>query len=114
MQSTHKNDTFNLIDFAKEKCNNNTCIVDFLNRNNICRHQAFFYAPGYFLFNTIQVLFHFHYSSIELKNGLIDHFFLCLARGDVHALESYQYDLEPKDLYQEHRIHDVDTYLHRM
>jgi hypothetical protein len=75
IQSTHKNDTSNLIDFCKEQCNRNTCINNVLNRNIFCKLQAFSYTPGNFLFNTFQVLLHFHYSSIELQNGLIDHLF---------------------------------------
>ena len=85
-----------------------------MNINNIYKLQAFSLAPGDFLFDTFQVLLHFCCSSIELQNGLIDHFFVCLAHGDVDALESYQYDLEPKSLCQEHKIHDVDTYFLRM
>ena len=85
-----------------------------MNRNNICRLQAFSYAPGDCLFDTFQVLLHFSYSSTKLWNGLIDHFFVFLAHGDVVALESYQNDLQPQVLYQEHRIHDVDTYFYRM
>ena len=57
---------------------------------------------------------HFCYLSIELRNGIIDHFLNCLQRNDTEAKESYQYELDPIMLYQLHRIHDVDTYLRKM
>ena len=74
----------------KEQCNSNASIDNVLNRNNLCKIQAFSCAPWDCLFDTFQVLFHFRYSSIELRNGIIDHFFVSLACGDVGALESYQ------------------------
>jgi hypothetical protein len=48
------------------------------------------------LFDAFQVLLHFHYSSTELCNGLIDYFLGCLKNGDVESLESYEYNF-PSD-----------------
>jgi hypothetical protein len=44
-----------------KECNNNASIGDVLNRNNICKLQAFYYALGDYLFDTFKVFFHFHY-----------------------------------------------------
>lgn len=63
----------------KQECNSNARIDDVLNRNNLCKLQAFYYALGDCLFDTFQMLLQFPYSSIQLGNGIIDHFFLCLA-----------------------------------
>ena len=79
----------------KKECNSNASIDDVLNRNNMFKLQAFYYALGDCLFDTFQVLFQFHYSSIQLRNGIIGYFFLCLAHVDADALESYQYELDP-------------------
>jgi hypothetical protein len=85
-----------------------------LNTNGLFRLHAFSYTPGDCLFDAFQVLLHFRYSSIELRNGLIDHFLFCLNNGDVEALQSHQYELAYDFLYQLHGIHDVQTYLHKM
>jgi hypothetical protein len=45
-----------------------------LRNNDLFRLDAFSYTTGDCLFDAFQVLFHFHYSSTELCNRLIDHF----------------------------------------
>jgi hypothetical protein len=54
------------------------------------------------------------YSSIELGNGLIDHFLVCLDNGDIEALESYQYELGSDFLHELHGICDINIYLSKM
>ena len=61
-----------------------------LHNNGIFRLDAFLYTVGDCLFDAFQVLLQFHYSSTELRNGLIDHFLACLKNGYVEALDSYQ------------------------
>jgi hypothetical protein len=73
-----------------------------LHKNGIFRLDAFSYTVGDFLFNAFQVLLHFHYSSIDLRNGLIDYFLGYLENGKVEALESYQYKLASYFLCQLH------------
>ena len=85
-----------------------------LMNHSLFRLQQFAYTPGDCLFNAFEVLLHFRYSSIELRNGIIDHFLNCLQQNDTKAKESYQYELDPIMLYQLHRIHDVDTYFRKM
>jgi hypothetical protein len=85
-----------------------------LHNNALFRLDAFSYIAGDCLFDAFQVIFHFHYSSTELCNGLIDHFLDFLENGNVEALESYQYELASNSLFQLHGIHDVSTYISKM
>jgi hypothetical protein len=85
-----------------------------LHTNGLFRLDAFSYTVGDCLFDAFQVLLHFHYSSTDLCNGLIDYFLDCLKNGDVEALESYEYELASDLLWQLHGIHDVTTYFSKM
>ena len=69
-------------------------IDEVLHSNGLFRLDAFSYTVGDCLFDAFQVLFHFHYSSTDLRNGLIDYFLGCLKNGDDEALESYEYKRE--------------------
>ena len=89
-------------------------IDQLLHNNALFRLDAFSYSVGDCLFDAIQVLLHFHYSSTKFPNGLIDHFLACLENGNVEALESYQYELAFDFLCQLHGIHDVATYFSKM
>jgi hypothetical protein len=82
--------------------------------NGLFRLDAFSYIPGDCLFDAFHVLLHFRYSSIELRNGLIDHFLACLQNGDLEAFQSYEYELATDFLYQLHGVDNVHTYLSRM
>ena len=57
---------------------------------------------------------HFLYTSIEIREGTINHFCVCLEYGDLAALESLQADLETDYLQDLHSISDVDEYLECM
>ncbi|KAH9299310.1 hypothetical protein KI387_030992, partial [Taxus chinensis] len=85
-----------------------------LTKHSLFRDDAFKYNVGDCLFDTFVVLLHFRYSSIKLRNGIIDHFLHSLHRGDADALQSLQLELDHDALYTLHRIHDVETYFHRM
>ena len=98
---------------TKKHCIDNNIDIVLMN-HSLFRLQQFAYTPGDCLFNAFEVLLHFRYSSIELRNGIIDHFLNCLQQNDTEQKESYQYELDPIMLYQLHGIHDVDTYLRRM
>jgi hypothetical protein len=82
--------------------------------NALFRLDAFSYTVGNFLFDTFQVLLHFHYSSTELRNGLIDYFLTFFKNGNVKALQSYEYELEYDFLQQLHGIQDVTSYFSKM
>jgi len=60
----------------------------------VFRSDAFLYTVGDCLFDEFQVLLHFRYSSIDLRNGLIDYFLGYLKNGNAKALQSYEYELE--------------------
>jgi hypothetical protein len=64
-----------------------------LHSNALFRLDAFSYTVGDCLFDTFQVLLHFRYSSIELRNGLIDYFLSYFKNGDAEALQSYGYKI---------------------
>jgi hypothetical protein len=85
-----------------------------LHSNAIFRLDAFSYTAWDFLFDAFQVLLHFHYSSTDLCNGLIDYFLGCLKNGDAEALESYEYELEYDFLLQLHGIRDVTMHFSKM
>jgi len=78
--------------------NNIDCV---LKRNGFFRLNAFSYTVGDCLFDSFEMLLHFHYTSNELWNGLIEHFFF-LNNNDVEAIESYEYELAPDFLYEIH------------
>ena len=50
----------------KKQCDDDVTIDDVLNTNNLFRHEAFSYNPGDCLFNVVEVLLHFRYTSTEL------------------------------------------------
>jgi len=85
-----------------------------LHSNGIFRFDAFSYTVGDFIFDAFQVRLHFHYSSLDLRNGLIDYFLGYLKNGDAEALESYEYELASDFLWELHEIHDVTTYFSKM
>jgi hypothetical protein len=89
-------------------------IDEVLHSNGIFRLDAFSYTVGDCLFDAFQVLLHFHYSSTDLHNGLIDYLLGYLKNGDAEALDSYEYKLESDFLQQLHGIHDVATYFSKM
>jgi exonuclease III len=99
---------------AKEQYIPHSNIDHVLQINGLFRLDAFSYIPGDCLFDAFHVLLHFRYSSIELRNGLIDHFLACLQNGDLEAFQSYEYELATDFLYQLHGVHNVHTYLSRM
>lgn len=98
----------------KKQCDNDATIDDVLNTNNLFRLQAFSYTPGDCLFNAIEVLLHFLYTSTKLRNGTMDHFLMCLEQGHIEALESFNYELAPNFQYHLHGICDIKTYLRRI
>ena len=56
----------------KHRIDTNIDIV--LMNHSLFRLQEFAYTPGDYLFNAFEVLLHFCYSYIELRNGILDHF----------------------------------------
>ena len=84
--------------------NNGQCIfhgnIDHvLHINGLFRLDAFTYSFGNCLFDPLHVLLHFHYSSIELWNGLIYHVLVYLDNVDKKTMESYDLELRFDFLY---------------
>ena len=102
------------VDNYMKKCSIEGRIDDVLEREGLFRLHGFSFTSGDFLFDTLQVLLHFLYTSIELWNGLIDHFLKWLGKNNTEALKSYQYELAPGFLYQFHGISNIETYLCKM
>jgi hypothetical protein len=90
-------------------------IDHFLHRNHLFRLDAFFQILLHiiYLMHSTPSL-HLCYSSIELGNGSIHHFLVCLVDKDIDALESYQYELGSYFLHELHQIHDINIYLSKM
>lgn len=89
-------------------------IDEVLQNNNLLRIKPFVYSMGDCLFNSFYLLLHMHYTSLELRNGIIDHFINRLELNDDEALFSYKHELDAKVLYEMHGLNDIDTYLRRM
>ena len=54
------------------------------------------------------------YTSIELREGVIQHFEVCLPKKDREALVSYQHELNKYSLMEMHNVNDPKIYLQRM
>ena len=95
----------------KKNCDNDATIDYVLNTNNLFRLEEFSYSPGDCIFNAIEVLLHFPYTSTKLRNDTIYHFLMCLEHSHIEALESFNCELAPDIMYQLHGICDIETYL---
>ena len=102
------------VDNYKKKCSIEGSIDDVSEREGLFRLHGFSFNSGDCLFDNLQVLLHFCYTSIELRNGLIDHVLECLGKNNIEALESYQYELSLDFLNQLHGISNIETYLCKM
>ena len=82
-----------------------------LQKYNLYRLDNFAYTVGDCLFDTFQVLLYNIYTSIELREGIIQHFEVCLAKKDREALVSYQHELNKYSLMEMHNVNDPKKYL---
>jgi hypothetical protein len=74
----------------------------------------FSYTRAHCLFDAFHVPVHLCYSSIELGNGSIDCFLVCLNNIDIDALESYQYEIGSNFMHELHQIRDINIYISKM
>lgn len=86
-------------------------IDEVLQNNNLFRIKPFVYSMGDCLFYSFYLLLHMQYTSLELHNGIIDHFINRLELNDAEALFSYKHELDAQALYEMHGLNDIDTYL---
>lgn len=66
-----------------------------LKYNNLFKINPFVYNVDDCPFDSLQVLLHMRYTSVELRNGIVDHFLNCLVIDDPEALFSHEYELDP-------------------
>jgi hypothetical protein len=66
------------------------------------------------LFNALEVLLHFRYTSTEIREGTIEHFRTYLQKQDTKAIASYQLELNRSSLIEMHNISDPEEYLNKM
>ena len=85
-----------------------------LEKYSLYRLDNFAYTPGDCLFDAFHVLLHNRYTSIELRNGAIQHFKYCLQTNDKEALVSYQHELNTYSLMEMHNVNDPEVYLEQM
>ena len=85
-----------------------------LEKYNMYCLDEFAYNPRDCLFDAFQVLLHYKYTSIELRECIIEHFKTCLQRNDNDALVSYEHELNAQSLMEMHNVTDPEIYLQRM
>ena len=89
-------------------------INNILHNHDLFRLHSFAYSIGDCFFDTFQVLLHFKYMSIELREGTIEYFKSCLEKQDPEAIASYENELNTCSLMEMHGVNDREVYLHRM
>jgi hypothetical protein len=82
-----------------------------LGKYNLLCLDNFAYTTGDCLFDALQVILHNRYTSIELREGTIQHFKTCLQKNDIEALASYQLELNANSLMEMHNVNDPKIYL---
>ena len=82
--------------------------------SHLFRLANFHYEIGNCLFDALAVLLHFRYTSIEIREAIVNHFRICLDQNDPDALLSMHTDLAVEYLSELHGIENVDVYLTRM
>ena len=86
----------NIVDLEKNckmktKIPNSIINIDSILENHGLFHlQNFAHLIGDCIFNALQVLLNFRYTSIEIREGTIEYFRACLQKQDKEAIMSYQ------------------------
>ena len=73
--------------------------------------RNFHYEVGDSLFDALVILLHFLYTSIEIREGITNHFHDTLDFNDPSSLQSLHIDLAFDYLSMLHGIKDIDMYL---
>ena len=76
--------------------------------------ENFAYTIGECLFNAMEVLLEFTYTSLELRKGTIEYFQTCFKKQDMESIESYQKELNAFSLMEMHNANDPKAYLQKM
>ena len=94
---------------CRRKVENTYSVVDIdnvLEIHGLFHLQNFAYVVGDCLFNALQVLLHFRYTSTEIREGVIEHFRACLEKHDEEAIRSYELELNTCSLIEMHNVND--------
>jgi hypothetical protein len=85
-----------------------------LEQHHLFHLNNFAYVIGDCLFDTIQILLHFRYKSIKLREGAIKYFKNSLRKHDTEAILSYRHELNTQSLMEMHNIDYSNVYLEKM
>ena len=88
-----------------------TCV---LAKHNLTCVNNFLYLARDCLFDTLEILLHYRYTSIELRTGIIEYFRKCLEKQDEEAIWSYEHELHEESLKEMHNISNRELYLDKM
>lgn len=85
-----------------------------LQKNHLFCVENFSYLIGDCLFDNLELLLDFRYTSIELRKGTIEYFRDCLGKQDSEAILSYEHELHEASLKEMHNISNREIYLDKM
>ena len=85
-----------------------------LETHNLFRLKNFSYLVRDCLFDSLQVLLHFTYTSVQLRKGTIEYFRKCLEKQDAQAIISYQHELHEQSLIEMYNVNNQELYLEKM
>ena len=66
------------------------------------------------MFNALEVILHFRYTSTKIREGTIEHFIAYFQKQDTEAIASYQLELNSDLLIEMHNISELEEYLNKM
>jgi hypothetical protein len=76
--------------------------------------NKFKYNVGDFLFDSLELLLKYQYTSMQLRNGTIYYFLTYLGNHEKDTIISHHRDLDPQNLHELHKVDDPQTYLCKM
>ena len=89
-------------------------IDDRLAKSNLYQLHHFHYSLGDCLFYSMVALLNFRYTSLEIRQAIIDHFQFCLQHNHESMFLSIRAELIPGFLESMHGVTNIDTYLDLM
>jgi len=85
-----------------------------LQKHHLFGVDNFSYLIGDYLFDSLELLLDFRYTSVELRKGTIEYFIDCLEKQDSEAILSYEHELHEASLKEMHNISNREIYLDKM
>ena len=96
------------VSFGKDK------LTLVLEKHKLLRVNNFLYSIGDCLFDSLELLLCFRYTSVELRKGTVQYFRKCLENQDEEAISSYENELHEQSLKEMHNISSRELYLDKM